>query len=151
MPATHSSSKKWKWLIFICSDISGCILIIVWKRSSNSSNFSLLPSKVNILELTGRIVSCWAVWRFCILVKMSASLLIGSASAAGAVLSCAGIVVSSRGLGSSSGWLWWLRDGIRPVRNSRTRIGGSFSPVTMSYVSLFVVVFNKTGTDWLTS
>ena len=71
---------EWKWLIFICSNISGCILIIEWTRSSNSSNFYLLPSKVIILELTGRIVSCWAVGRFCILVKTSSSLLIGSDS-----------------------------------------------------------------------
>ena len=52
-------NSDWKWLIFICSDISGCILIIVWKRSSNSSNFSLLPLKVIVFELTGRIVNCW--------------------------------------------------------------------------------------------
>ena len=94
-------SNEWKWLTFVCSDISGCILIIVWKRFSNSSNYSLLPSKVRMLELNGQMVSCWAVGRFCMLVKTSASLLIGSCSGAGTVLSCTWIVVSSKGLRSS--------------------------------------------------
>ena len=35
-------SNDWKWLIFVCSVIAGCISLIVWKKSSISSNFSLL-------------------------------------------------------------------------------------------------------------
>ena len=135
-------NNEWKWLIFICSDMSGCILIIVWNRSSNGSNFSLLPSKVIVFELTGRIVSCWAVGRFCMLVKTSASLLIGSCSRAGMVVSCAGIVVSSKGLRSSWDLCTWLLDGIRPVKNSGTSIGDSFFPVTMSQALAFVVPSN---------
>ena len=87
-------SREWKWLIFICSVISGCILIMVWKRSSNNSNFSLLPSNVMVFELTRRMVSSWAVGRFVgIFVKTSANLLNGSGSTAVAILVCAGIVV----------------------------------------------------------
>ena len=37
-------------------------------------------------------MSCWAVARFCMLVKTSASLSIGSCSVSGVTLSCAGIV-----------------------------------------------------------
>ena len=71
-------NNEWKWLIFFASVISGCIFIIVWKRSSKSSNFSDFPSNVTVVELTGCTVRVCAVGRLLIPTSMSASLLMGS-------------------------------------------------------------------------
>ena len=49
-------SNEWKWLIFVCSVIAGCISLIVWKKSSISSYFSPLPLNVIREVVTGRIV-----------------------------------------------------------------------------------------------
>ena len=57
-------SKEWKWLNFICSVITGCIFIIVWNRSSRSLNFSLLPSNVMGVVVTGLVVIDFGLfWR----------------------------------------------------------------------------------------
>ena len=42
-----------KWSIFSASEISGCILVIVSKRTSNSSNFSFLPSQISLFIVVG--------------------------------------------------------------------------------------------------
>ena len=69
-------SKERKRLIFICSVITGCIFIIVWNKSSKSSNFSLLPSNAMRVVVTGLIViECGLFWR---LTSTSANLFIGS-------------------------------------------------------------------------
>ena len=49
-------SNELNWLIFICSVMTGCILIIVWNKSANNSNLSLLPSKVMGVNVAGLIV-----------------------------------------------------------------------------------------------
>ena len=82
--------------------MSGCIFIIVWKRSSNSSNFSDLPSKVSVVVLTGRTMRVCVDGFVFIPIITSASLLMGSTG--GSVMPsvvlvrigcCAGRVVSS--------------------------------------------------------
>ena len=54
----------WKWLISIASVISGCILNIVWNRSSKCSKFLILPSKINVFVDTGFsiVAACGCCW-----------------------------------------------------------------------------------------
>ena len=85
-------SNEWKWFIFICSVIVGWIWIIVWNRSSNSLNFSVLPSKVKGFVVTGRnVIECGLFWRFS---KTSASRLLGSCGCSAVTGSVTGRVVS---------------------------------------------------------
>ena len=67
-----------KWFNFIVSFISGCIFIIVWKRSSKSSNFSDLPSNVSTVVLTGRTISVCVEGRLLMPTNTSARRLMGS-------------------------------------------------------------------------
>ena len=48
----------------MASVISGCILSIVWNRSSKSSSFSFLPSKINVFVDTGLsiVAACGCCW-----------------------------------------------------------------------------------------
>ena len=43
----------WKWLILIASVISGCTLGIASKKFSNSSEFPIVPSKINVFVVVG--------------------------------------------------------------------------------------------------
>ena len=63
---------------FIVSVISGCIFIIVWKRPSNSSKFSNLPSNVSVVVLTGRTIKGCADGLLFIPTSTSAKRFIGS-------------------------------------------------------------------------
>ena len=42
-----------KWSVFIVFDISGCILIRIWKRYSNHSIFLLLPATISVSIVVG--------------------------------------------------------------------------------------------------
>ena len=44
-----------RWLILIASDVSGCILSIVWERSSKSSNILFFLSKINVFVVVSKI------------------------------------------------------------------------------------------------
>ena len=89
-------SSEWKIFIFMRLVIAGCILIIVWNKSSKS--FSVFPSNVIEVVLTGRIViECGS---FCRLTSTSANLLIWSwavsgTSGSGADKSCPDICFES--------------------------------------------------------
>ena len=92
--------KEGKRLIFVCSVITGCILIIVWNKSSKSSIFSLLQSNVMDVVVTGRIlIDCGLFWR---LTSTSANLFNRSWGVSGTSVSGAGRVVSRETLGVDS-------------------------------------------------
>ena len=82
--------------IFIFSVIAGCILLIVWNKSSKSSNFSLFPSNIIGVMVTGRIVIECGL--FCRLTSTAANLLIGSWGVSGTSGSGIGRVVSKKTL-----------------------------------------------------
>ena len=96
--------SEWNWFTFICTVVSGCVLINVWKRSSKSSNLSLLPLKVIGVEFTYRIVNDWVMDLLCISTTTSASLWIGSRGVSVCGRSNNGRVVLNDILWSSSGW-----------------------------------------------
>ena len=79
-------NSEWKWFIFIVSVISGGILIIVWKTSSKSSNFSDMPSNVSVV-LTWRTIRVCADGQLFMPTSTSARRLIGSEGVVGVVVS----------------------------------------------------------------
>ena len=122
-------SSEWKWFVFICSVKAGCVLIIVWNKSSKSSNFSLFPSNVIGVVWTGLMVIDWRL--FCKLTKTSANLFNGSCGISGTSGSGAGTVVSRETTWldcclSKFGIEW-----IGPVRNSGICCWVSVAPVNM--------------------
>ena len=122
-------SNEWKWFIFICSVMAGCILIIVWNKSSKSSNFSLFPSNVIGVVWTGRIVIVWGL--FCKLTSTSANLLSGSWGDSVTSGSGAGRVVYKETLWLDCCLSRFGIEWIRPVRNSGIGCWASLAPVTM--------------------
>ena len=126
-------SKEWKWLIFIASVTWGCIFIIVWKRSSKSSNFSDFPSNVTVVELTGRTVRVCVDGLLLIPTSMSASLLMGSVVTFDNEIpgTCWREFWDSLCVSSGCCRVSWDCMG-RPVRNPGTVWGVWFAPVIMS-------------------
>ena len=59
----------------------------MWKRSSKSSNFSDLPSKVSVVVLTGRTISVCVDERLFMPTSTSARRLMGSEGIVGVVVS----------------------------------------------------------------
>ena len=58
--STSFRKCAWKRSTFFASVVFGCILRIVWNMSSKSSNFSFLPSKINLFVDSGfRIVAAY--------------------------------------------------------------------------------------------
>ena len=132
----------WNWLVLSASDIPGCILTIVWKKSSKSSKLSLFPLKTNVFVVVG-LASDDDVWCCCwdaIPVIASARLLMGLPESefwlccvcpfTVKVLSCEVCVAMFYGWVncSENGLLW---KGIRLVRNSGILFSGAISPITM--------------------
>ena len=71
--------RERNWLIFIASDTSGCILSIIWKRSSNDWSFSFLPWQTSVF-VDVALINADNIWGHCwdaIPAIASASLLIG--------------------------------------------------------------------------
>ena len=67
----------WKWLIFIASVISGCILSIVWKKLPKDLIFSFLPSNITVLVEVGfNVADATSRWWDAVLAIASPNLLI---------------------------------------------------------------------------
>ena len=115
-------SNEWKRLIFICSVIAGCILIIVWNKSSKRSNFSLFPSKVIGVVWTGLMVMDWGL--FCKLTNTSANLLSGSCEVVARETLLLDFCLSRFGI-----------EWIRPVRNSGICSWFSIADCGVSHIS----------------
>ena len=126
---------------FHCFHFSGCILSLVWKTFSNSSNFSFLLSKYCVFVNVGLISAdnVWSLLCYAILLIASASLLIGlTESECHLCCVCSTIVnVLSGGMCVviSCGWTNCCGNGLfligRPVKTSRKLICGALSPLTM--------------------
>ena len=122
-------SKERKWLNFICSFITGCILIIVWNKSSKSSIFRSCSQMSRGVVVTGLIVIDFGLfWR---LTRTSANLFIGSWGVCGTSGCGADGVVSRETLWVDSCLSRFGCEWIRPVRSSGICCWMSEAPVTM--------------------